>query len=147
MADRVPHYPAKEGAPYATMVSAVDSDGNEVAGIRLPDAGVPLDTHTGWTMRHPDAGGAGHFMPLEGAVVPFARTQEEREAADDHRPSIAERYASTEGYLARVRRAAEDLARERYILDEDVDRIVSGAGERWDAFHSVGQQAEEVARV
>ena len=31
-----------------TLVSRVDADGNEVAGIRLPDIAVPLATYTGW---------------------------------------------------------------------------------------------------
>jgi hypothetical protein len=30
------------------LVSALDGDCNEVAGIRLPDVGVPLATYTGW---------------------------------------------------------------------------------------------------
>ena len=144
MARGIPHYPAKEGEPYVTLVSAVDSDGNEVAGIRLPDIRVPLGTHTGWTMRHPDIGGDGHYLPIQGAVLPFARSQRERHAMSDPRPSIQERYSSKEDYLARVRRAAEDMVRERYILAEDIDRIVEGASQRWDAFQMVGQQAEAV---
>ena len=44
------------------LVSAVDADGNEVAGVRLPDIRVPLAAHTGWTRRHADIGGEGHFI-------------------------------------------------------------------------------------
>ena len=33
---------------YRTLVSRVDPDGNEVAGIRLPDIAVPLAAYTGW---------------------------------------------------------------------------------------------------
>ena len=136
MAKGVPHYPPEEGEPYVTMVSAVDSDGNELAGIRLPDTRVPLGTHTGWTMRHAEMGGAGHLLALQGAVVPFARTRRERESTGDHRLSIEERYASKDDYLARVRQAAEDLLRERYILDEDLDGIIRGADAWWDAVQS-----------
>ncbi len=49
-------YPVEEGASYPAFVSAVDDDGNEIAGIRLPAVAVPLATHTGWNPRHPDAG-------------------------------------------------------------------------------------------
>jgi hypothetical protein len=140
----VPHFPATEAEPYTTMVSIVDDDGNEVAGIRLPDIRVPLGTHTGWTMRHPDIGGAGHFMPLQGAVVPFAATKEERQSTGDPRPSIEERYASKDGYLAAVRQAAEGMVAERFILEEDVDRIVAGAGARWDAFLQAVHEGEGV---
>ena len=122
----------------------MDDDGNEVAGIRLPDIRVPLGTHTGWTMRHPDIGGAGHFMPLQGAVVPFAATKEDRLASGDPRPSIEERYASRDDYLAAVRQAAEKIVGERFILEEDVEGIVDGAGERWDAFFQVAHEDEGV---
>ena len=44
-------YPARPvGEAYPCSVSAVDNDGNEVAGIRLPEVAVPLDTHTGWNL-------------------------------------------------------------------------------------------------
>ena len=35
---------------YETRVCAVDADGNEVAGIRLPPIAVPLGTYTGWNV-------------------------------------------------------------------------------------------------
>ena len=35
-------------APLPLLVPAVDEDGNERAGIRLPDVAVPLATYTGW---------------------------------------------------------------------------------------------------
>ncbi|HEV8680878.1 MAG TPA: alpha/beta hydrolase domain-containing protein, partial [Stellaceae bacterium] len=48
--------PPIEGVPYPHFVPAVDADGNEVSGIRLPDVTVPLATHTGWNLRHPQNG-------------------------------------------------------------------------------------------
>lgn len=133
----VPQYPPKEGEPYLMMVSAVDSDGNEVTGIKMPDIRVPLGTYTGWTMRHPEIGGAGHLPPLQGAVVPFAHTRLDRKAVRDHRPSIEERYASKGDYLAKVRQAAMDMVQARYLLAEDIERIVEGADRWWDTVQSV----------
>ena len=123
----------REGEPYGFLVSAVDSDGNEVAGIRLPDVSVPLATHTGWTFRHPGAVGGGHFIPAQGATVPLARTRRERQESRDHRPSIEERYASLEDYLTRVRRACEELVREGFLLSGDVEHVLEGASARWEA--------------
>ena len=40
----------KPEGTYVTLVSAVDADGNEVAGIRLPPVAVPLATYTGWNV-------------------------------------------------------------------------------------------------
>ncbi len=139
MAKGVPRYPAKEGEPYGVLVSAVDSDGNEIAGLRMADIRVPLGTHTGWTMRHPDIGGTGNFMPLQGAGIPFARTKRQRLDAGDHRPSIEERYTSLEDYLSKMRRAVEDLVSQGALLAEDTEAVLEGAAARWDAFLKVAQ--------
>jgi hypothetical protein len=40
-------------SPIRISVPAVDRDGNEVSGIRLPDVTTPLATYTGWNLRHP----------------------------------------------------------------------------------------------
>ena len=72
----------------------------------LPELAVPLATHTGWNLRHPDIGGAEQLLVFAGATIPFARTRAERQASGDPRPSIEERYASRADYLERVRTEA-----------------------------------------
>ena len=130
--------PPRAGAPLGARVSAVDGDGNEVAGIALPELAVPLATHTGFNLRHPDIGGAAQLLVFAGATLPFARTRAARAAAGDPRPSIEERYASREDYLARVRRAAEALVGERWLLEEDVELSVARAARMWDAWAGAG---------
>jgi hypothetical protein len=127
-------YPAVAGEPYPTYVSAVDGDGNEVGGIRLPDLSVPLATSTGWNPRHPDSGGPGQIMNMQGSTVPLAATAAARRATGDPRPSIAERYPDRETYLDRVRCAAADLVATGYLLAEDVETVVLSAGARYDCF-------------
>ena len=39
------------GPIYPSYVPKTDSDGNEIAGVRLPDVTVPLATYTGWALR------------------------------------------------------------------------------------------------
>jgi hypothetical protein len=124
--------PPREGPALGSLVSAVDDDGNEVAGVAVPEVRVPLASHTGWNLRHPDIGGAEQLLVFAGATLPFARTRREREASADPRPSIGERYASRDVYLERVRRAALDLVGERYLLDEDVELSVTLAARMWD---------------
>jgi hypothetical protein len=124
--------PPRPGPAFGSLVSAVDGDGNELAGIVLPEIAVPLATHTGWNLRHPDIGGETQRLVFAGATLPFARTRAERDAAGDPRPSIAERYASRAEYLDRVRAAALALARERWLLDEDVQLSVALAARMWD---------------
>src|SRR5205085_1902528 len=88
---------------YETFVAAVDSDGNEVAGIRLPPIAVPLGTYTGWNVyrAQPD-----ELADRDGSLIPFARDPAEREAADDPRASLAERYGSREAYVRRIEAVA-----------------------------------------
>jgi hypothetical protein len=124
--------PPIEGPRFGSLVSAVDDDGNEVAGVALPEIRVPLAAHTGWTLRHPDIGGAEQLLVFAGATLPFARTRRQREATGDPRPSIEERYPSREIYLERVRAAARGLVAARYMLDEDVELSVTMAGRMWD---------------
>ena len=126
--------PPKPGRAFGSLVSAVDADGNEVAGIVLPELAVPVATHTGWTLRHPDIGGAEQLLVFAGATLPFPRTRAERAASGDPRPSLEERYGSRADYLARVREAALTLARAGYLLEDDIELSVAAAARFWDPF-------------
>jgi hypothetical protein len=116
--------PPEAGAAYRELMPAVDDDGNIVAGVRHPDVAVPLATYTGWNPRHADVGGEDMNVLLNGATIPFTRTAAERAALGDPRPSIQERWSSSEAYLAELRGAAEKLAVDGYLLEEDIERIV-----------------------
>ncbi|HXI17692.1 MAG TPA: alpha/beta hydrolase domain-containing protein [Chloroflexota bacterium] len=130
----VPDLPAKTGEPYPCFVSTVDEDGNEVAGIRLPDVTVPLASHTGWNPRHESMGGRGEIVDMLGSTIPFPRTREEGERTGDPRRSIAERYRDCDDYLTRVRTAAQALVTLRHLLPEDVDVVLTHAAARYDFF-------------
>src|SRR5262245_59148061 len=126
--------PPRPGRAFGSLVSAVDDDGNEIGGIALPELMVPLATHTGWNLRHPDVGGAEQLLVFAGATLPFARTRAERAASGDPRLSIGERYASRAEYLDRVREAGRALAREGYLLEEDIEVSVAAAARLWESF-------------
>ncbi len=139
--------PPVEGKPYPSLVSAVDSDGNELRGIRLPDVAVPLATHTGWNVRHSDIGGPGQVIGLIGSSIRFPATKEEREATRDPRLSIEERYASKEDYLSQVRRVAQELVDQRYLLAEDAARVEEQAAQRYDLFSQLGVAARTLEQT
>jgi len=126
--------PPKDGPTYGTRVPAVDEDGNERSGIPVPEVSVPLATHTGWNLRHPDIGGADQLLYFAGATLPFAKTRAEREQTGDPRLSIEERYRSRDEYLARVRAAATRLVAEGYLLEDDVETSMEFARKLWEAF-------------
>jgi hypothetical protein len=64
---------------------------------------------------------------LVGGYVPFAKTKAERLTAGDPRPSLEERYGTHEKYVAVVRTAAAKLVRDRFLLQEDADRLIKDA--------------------
>ncbi len=120
--------PPKKGRPFGVRVPQVDEDGNEVAGIRMPEVVAPLGTFTGW--RYRQRGATDALVGLDGMWVPFARDEDEREG--DSRLSIAQRYGSRETYLNCVAQAARELVGGRLMLREDVDRVVARAGAMYD---------------
>ncbi len=132
--------PAEFGAPYPNLVSAVDADGNEVTGIRMPTTRVPLATHTGWNLRHSAIGGEGQILSsggatggtLVGSSIPFPATRAQREASGDPRLSIEERYSSREDYVTRVGAVTREMVAQGYILEEDIGRIDEYASAHYD---------------
>ncbi|MCW5982127.1 MAG: hypothetical protein KIT09_28835 [Bryobacteraceae bacterium] len=124
--------PPKVGRPFVTLTPQVDADGNEIAGIRLPVVQAALGSFTGWNLRDPAIGAPQELFSMVGSYLPFARTKAEREKSGDPRPSVEERFAGREAYVAKLRSAAEDLAKSGYILDDDVWKIVETGSAQWD---------------
>jgi hypothetical protein len=124
--------PPKVKSAYSMLIPQVDSDGNDLAGIRMPEIAVPLATYLGWNFFNERSGPTTELASLTGSMIPFARTRAERERTNDPRPSIEERYQSREQYLDLVARSANDLAAKGYLLKEDIPCVVQQAGSRWD---------------
>jgi hypothetical protein len=116
----------KNGPIYPTYVPKTDEDGNDIAGIRLPDVTVPLATYTGWSLR----GGAQANDGCEGAgqMIAFPKTKAERLASGDPRLSVEERYPAFSVYAAKVKNAVDDMVAQRLMLPEDsqpaIDRLL-----------------------
>jgi len=130
--------PPRIGAPYPILVPQVNADGNDVSGIRLAEVAVPLGTYTGWNVTNPQLSELGYLSGLVGGFEPFPITKKQREQSGDARRSIAERYTGRQDYLDRVKRAADDLVRRRFLLGEDVRAVVLRAEEMWNAVVSSG---------
>jgi|KBSMisStaDraftv2_1062788.scaffolds.fasta_scaffold37297_3 hypothetical protein len=107
------------GPIYPSFVPKTDSDGNDIAGVRLPDVTVPLATYTGWALRSGPQANDG--CESAGQYIPFAKTAADRAASGDPRPSVGERYPSFGMYRAAVRNAIDDLVKDRLMLCEDTD--------------------------
>jgi hypothetical protein len=109
-----------------TLVPRVDEDGNETAGVASPLHQAPLGTYLGWNVTS-SGFFKGQICGFSGGYVPFAVTRAEREKSGDPRRSIEERYGTQEGYVCAVRRAADALVRDRFLLREDADRQIAAA--------------------
>jgi hypothetical protein len=129
----VANEPPVLGQPYTALVPQVDADGNDLGGIRLPEIAAPLGTFTGWNVQLPQLQNLHYLAGLFGSFEPLPKTREERERLGDARKSIAERYTGRQDYLDQVKRAAQELVRQRFMLVADVDAAVVRAGNMWDA--------------
>ncbi len=123
-----PPRPIKKNA-YEILVPKVDRDGNDVAGIRLPQVEAPIGTYTGWNLR-PRGLAEGELAGLLGSFVPFARTKAARRKTGDPRLSLEERYIDRDDYVRQINRAARLLVDQRFLLPEDADRMIKEAKKR-----------------
>ncbi len=100
-----------------------DADGNDVAGVRLPEVQVPLATYTGWAVRASPQNDDG--CEGSGQYIPFPNTKADRLASGDPRLSIEERYGNIETYSTRLQAAIDNLVRSGYLLPFDAERALN----------------------
>jgi Alpha/beta hydrolase domain len=117
---------------FPVLVPQADSDGNDHAGVHLPEITVPLATYAPWNLRDPSMGASDQRVSFEGSYLPFAKTAADRQKNHDPRKSIAERYASREDYLHRYAQALDKLIQQHWILEEDRAVLLRFAAEEWD---------------
>jgi hypothetical protein len=129
IADKVP---PDRGISYVTLVPAVNEDGLDLAGIRLPGVEVPLGTHTGWNPQNAETGAPNRLSRWFGSFIPFARTIPERNVRDDQRPALTERYASKDDYEAAFAEATLDLVDQELILGLDINPMIERAGQLYE---------------
>ena len=137
--------PATVRRVLPNLVPQIDRDGNELAGVESPLVANPLGSYLGWNVTR-----SGYFRGQQcgfsGGFVPFAVTRVERERSGDARPSLEERYpGGLAAYVDGVRRTAQELVRDRLLLQEDADRMVKAAGES-DAFASPSRAEQPAPR-
>jgi hypothetical protein len=134
--DVINKLPPEQGKFYGSLVSDVDDDGNEIAGIKHPDVAIPLATSTPWNLRHEDVGAPYQIIGLtggpRGSTVPFKK--DKTDDSEDDRLSISERYSSKEEYLKLISEYSKELIKEGYLLEYDLENILDRSGSRWDYF-------------
>jgi hypothetical protein len=122
--------PPVVGNSFAAMVPALDPDGNETSGIRLPELQHPLGTYTGWNYRRPGTGAPSELIAFIGSFFAFPRSDAEK--GSDPRLPIEKRYSGKAEYLSKIGASARSLADRRYILDRDVESLIEHSSKMWD---------------
>ena len=108
------------------MVPRVDADGNEMGGVPTVQRDAPLGTYLGWNITagpgdkgfnttSPQPFHAGQVCNYIGGMVPFAITKAQRDLTGDPRLSLEERYVNHDGYVGKVRAAADNAACGGYL--------------------------------
>lgn len=111
--------PPGVGPAFPTFVPQVDTSGNELGGIRMPEIAVPLASYTGWNLRSPAIGAPSELLGMTGSWIPFAKA------------SIAARYRNEEDYLNRIDAAGRELVRSGFLLEIDLPALRRRAAEEW----------------
>ena len=117
--------PPGRGKSYRVLVPKCDEDGNAVACLSPPEVRVPLGTYTGWNLRSKAAGAEGELVSLTGSFIPFATTRQQRADSKDPRRSVEARYGSAAAYEKLLRATCLQMVQTRYLLIEDIERVVS----------------------
>jgi hypothetical protein len=107
-------------------VPRVDPDGNELGGVPVVLRDAPLGTYLGWNVVA-EGFHKGKICNYAGGMIPFAATRADRLANGDPRLSLEERYKTHEGYVEAVRTAAARAVAERFLLQDDADKLVEQA--------------------
>jgi hypothetical protein len=120
LADQAVPFVSANGPIYPSFVPKTDSDGNDIAGVRLPDVTVPLATYTGWALRR--GAQANDGCEAAGQYIPFAKTTANRVASGDPRPSVERALSELRSVPERgAARDRWDWSKDRLLLCEDAD--------------------------
>ena len=107
--------PPVPGARYYVVPQpTTDAQGNERAGVKMPDIAVPLATFAGYNLRKPGYV-EGQQNGLNSSQLAFATTPSTRKPGDP-RKSVQELYGSKAAYVDAVNRAVDQLVAEGFIL-------------------------------
>jgi hypothetical protein len=120
------------GEPFLSLVPQVDEYGNERGGVPSVETLAPLASYASWNLRVDSPGGKEELRDFLGTYIPLSRSEVERRANTDPRPSIEPLYADKADYLQLALEAARALVEEGWLLEEDVSAVLQRAEDHWD---------------
>jgi len=135
--------PPRVGPAYPSLVSQVDSLGNEQAGVKNVGVRVPLATYLPWNLRLDARTNRNELTDFFGSIVPLPRTQAQKIRTGDPRPAVSSLYEDREDYLDQSAEAADRLIEQGFLLPADRERVLDRAEARWDWVHSLSGASSE----
>ena len=99
---------------YVVHQPTTDAQGNDRAGVKMPDIAVPLATFKGYSLRRPGFV-AGDQNSLSSSQLAFPLLTATKPAADP-RKSVQELYGTRAGYVAAVGAAVDKLVADGLVL-------------------------------
>jgi hypothetical protein len=132
----ITNQPPELGDAFPALVPQVDRIGNELGGIRNLEIRVPLATYLPWRVRGDGLANPDELSDFYGSFAPLPLTRAQRRDTRDSRPSIERLYRSKQHYLDRCAAEAEKLVAEGFLLEEDIDRVLTRAEAIWDWTHA-----------
>ena len=102
---------------YTVLLPTSDGQGNDKAGVKMPDSAVPLATFKGYSIRR-SGFVEGDQNGLSSSQLAFALTKATKNASDP-RLSIEELYGTKAAYVAKVNAAVDGLVASGLMLAED----------------------------
>ena len=116
--------PPKFRGDYKVLVPKCGPDGNELGCLLAPEVAVPIATYTGWNINRKENGVEHELVSLNGSYIPFPLTKSDREAQQDPRQSIEERFGTQAQYLAQLKKYCQELESRGLFLSEDTARTM-----------------------
>jgi alpha/beta hydrolase family protein len=124
------------GEPYRVLVPQVDTLGNDRGGVPSVETLAPLATYIGWQLRPGFPSAPDQLAAYTGSFIPLFRTEAERKAAGDPRPSIERLYPNRSAYRRAVAAAVRTLIQARFLLQEDSTLVSVRADSVWEWIES-----------
>jgi hypothetical protein len=113
-------------ATYKVLVPRSDALGMDLGGLRVPNAGVPIATLTGWNLRRAPYT-EGDLCGLSGMFLPLPETDSKAVSSGDPRPSLETLYGTHAGYVQAMTDYVNELVQDRYLLPEDAAQAIQDA--------------------
>jgi hypothetical protein len=112
----------------------VDSIGNDLGGIRSIELLAPLATYYPWQLRTGMPAATDRLASFRGTFTPLPRTEADRKAAGDSRPSIESLYGNRTRFMRQVDAGISSLIARRFLLPADSLTARNRMSDAWERY-------------